>query len=162
MQCCIYAIDIAMDRFAISSGWRMWHCRRPKIILARMRLWASMLEYLGSPIPPEKEFFNLLTLSLRPRTLKPVDNVEVTQGKPRTNHHTRGLWRGGEDRTQLFERKPKESSNGEPLGAGLQTIYTTIHGGCMRLFVGLGTDIKGGSVHSTRHRSRLLQDKMRR
>ena len=57
----------------------------------------------------------------------------------------------------------------EPLGAGLQTMYTTIHKGSVRLFVGLCTvhdiivelrarlyDIKGDSVHSTRHRSRLL------
>ena len=57
----------------------------------------------------------------------------------------------------------------------LQAIYTTIHEGCVRLFVGLCTvrdiivelrarlyDIKGGSVHSMRHRSRLLQDKMQR
>ena len=64
---------------------------------------------------------------------------EVTQGKPRTNHHTRGLWEGGEDRTRLLERKPKESSNGEPLGAGLQSIYTTIHEGCTRLSIGLCT-----------------------
>ena len=79
------------------------------------------------------------------------------------------LRRGGTDRTRLFERKPKESSNGEPLGAGLHTIYTTIHEGCARLSIGLRTvhdiivglgarlyDIKGGSVHSMRHRSRLL------
>ena len=38
-----------------------------------------------------------------------------------------------------FEHKPKESSNGEPLGAGLHTIYTTIHKGCARLSVGLCT-----------------------
>ena len=75
----------------------------------------------------------------------------------------------GMDRTQLFERKPKESLNGEPPGAGLHSIYTTIHEGCTRLSVGLCTvhdiivelrarlyDIRGGSVHSTRHRSRLL------
>ena len=36
----------------------------------------------------------------------------------------------GIDRTQLFEHKPKESSNGEPLGVGLQIIYTTVHEGC--------------------------------
>ena len=73
------------------------------------------------------------------------------------------------DRTQLFECKPKESLNGEPPGAGLHFIYTTIHVGCVRLFVGLCTvhdiivelgarlyDIKGGSMHSMRHRSRLL------
>ena len=41
--------------------------------------------------------------------------------------------------TRLFERKPKESSNGEPLGAGLQSIYTTIHEGCARLSVRLCT-----------------------
>ena len=43
------------------------------------------------------------------------------------------------DRTQLFEHKPKESSNGEPLGAGLHSIYTRIHAGCVRLSVGLCT-----------------------
>ena len=53
---------------------------------------------------------------------------------------TRETLRGrGVDRTRLFERKPKESSNGEPLGAGLQSIYTTIHKGCMWLSVGLCT-----------------------
>ena len=94
---------------------------------------------------------------------------EATQGEPRTNHHTRDSEEKGRNRTRLFERKLKESSNGEPLGAGLHTIYTTIHKGCMRLSVGLCTvhdiivelearlyDIKGGSVHSTRHKSRLL------
>ena len=45
----------------------------------------------------------------------------------------------GMDRIRLFECKPKESSNGEPLGAELQTIYTTIHEGCARLPVGLCT-----------------------
>ena len=45
----------------------------------------------------------------------------------------------GVDRTRLFERKPKESSNGEPFGAGLQTIYTTVHKGCVRLSIGLCT-----------------------
>ena len=45
----------------------------------------------------------------------------------------------GADRTRLFEHKPKESSNGEPLGARLQTIYTTVHEGCVRLSVGLCT-----------------------
>ena len=72
------------------------------------------------------------------------------------------------DRTQLFEHKPKESSNGEPLGAGLQTIYTKVHKGCMRLSIGLCTvhdiivelgarlyDIRGGSVHSMRHRCQV-------
>ena len=43
------------------------------------------------------------------------------------------------DRTQLFEHKLKESSNGKPLGAGLETIYTTIHEGCARLSIGLCT-----------------------
>ena len=38
-----------------------------------------------------------------------------------------------------FECKPKESLNGEPLGAGLHTIYTTIHKGCARLSIGLCT-----------------------
>ena len=49
------------------------------------------------------------------------------------------------------------------------TLYTKIHVGCMRLSIGLCTvhdiivelrarlyDIKSGSMHSTRHRSRLL------
>ena len=91
----------------------------------------------------------------------------MTQGQKTKNQHTRTLrgWIG----LGSFERKPKESSNGEPLGAGLQTIYTKVHKGCMRLSIGLCTvhdiivelgarlyDIKGGSVHSTRHRSRLL------
>ena len=39
----------------------------------------------------------------------------------------------------MFEHKPKESSNGEPLGAGLHTTYTTIHEGCARLSIGLCT-----------------------
>ena len=54
-----------------------------------------------------------------------------------TTHKT--LRRREMDRTRLFEHKPKESSNGEPLGVGLQTIYTTIHEGCARLSVGLCT-----------------------
>ena len=45
----------------------------------------------------------------------------------------------GTDRTRLFECKPKESSNGEPLGVGLQSIYTTLHEGCVRLSIGLCT-----------------------
>ena len=66
-------------------------------------------------------------------------------------------------------QRPKESSNGEPLGTGLQTIYTRVHEGCARLSVGLCTvhdiivelgarlyDVIGGNVHSTRDRSRLL------
>ena len=61
------------------------------------------------------------------------------KAEPRTNHHTRGSEERGESRTQLFECKPKESSNGGPLGAGLHTIYTTIHEGCARLSVGLCT-----------------------
>ena len=82
---------------------------------------------------------------------------------------TLGDSEGKGNRTQLFEHKPKESSNGEPPGAGLHSIYTRIHVGCARLSIGLCTvhdiivelrarlyDIKGGSVHSTRHRSRLL------
>ena len=51
----------------------------------------------------------------------------------------------------------------------MHSIYTRIHVGCARLSVGLCTvhdiivelrarlyDIKDGSMHSTRHRSRLL------
>ena len=38
------------------------------------------------------------------------------------------------DRTQyVLGKRPKESSNGEPLGAGLQTIYTMVHEGYARL-----------------------------
>ena len=54
-----------------------------------------------------------------------------------TTHET--LRRKGRNRIRLFERKPKESSNGEPQGAGLHTIYTTIHEDCVRLSVGLCT-----------------------
>ena len=94
----------------------------------------------------------------------------ATQGQRTKNQHTHELWEEG-DRVGLrsFERKPKESLNGEPLGAGLQTIYTRVHEGCTRLSVGLCTvhdiivelgarlhDIKGGSAHSMMHRSRLL------
>jgi len=69
-------------------------------------------------------------------------------------------------------QRPKMSSNGEPLGAGLHCIYTTLHEGYARLSMRLRTvqcyasdvnsgakamrnDIKGGSVYSMRHRSRL-------
>ena len=96
-------------------------------------------------------------------------SIEATQGRPRTNHHTRDSEREGRAGLDCFERKPKESSNGEPPGVGLHSIYTRIHVGCVRLSIGLCTvhdiivelrarlyDIKGGSMHSTRHRSRLL------
>ena len=89
-----------------------------------------------------------------------------TKDKP---PHTETLRGRGEIGLGWLERKPKESSNGEPPGAGLHSIYTRIHLGCVRLSVGLCTvhdiivelrarlyDIKGGSMHSTRHRSRLL------
>ena len=74
-------------------------------------------------------------------------------GQTTTHETLRGR---GTGRTQLFECKPKESSNGEPLGAGLQTIYTTIHKGCMRLSVGLCT------VHDTtvKLRARLLASRV--
>ena len=96
-----------------------------------------------------------------------LSSSEATQGQRTKNQHTQTLrgWIG----LGSFEHKPKESSNGEPLGAGLQTIYTKVHEGCARLSIGLCTvhdiivelgarlyDIKGGSVHSMRHRSRLL------
>ena len=61
---------------------------------------------------------------------------KVNLGQTTTPETLRGR---GMDRTQLFECKPKESLNGEPLGAGLQTIYTTVHEGCARLSVGLCT-----------------------
>ena len=89
-----------------------------------------------------------------------------TKDKP---PHTEALRGRGKIGLNWFECKPKESSNGEPPGAGLHSIYTRIHVGCARLSVGPRTvhdtivelrarlyDIKGGSVHSTRHRSRLL------
>ena len=42
------------------------------------------------------------------------------------------------DRIQCFlGQRPKESSNGEPLGAGLQTIYTRTHEGYTRLSIRL-------------------------
>ena len=57
----------------------------------------------------------------------------------------------------------------------MQTIYTRVHEGFARLSIGLCTvhdiivelgarlyDVMGGSAHSTRHRSRLLQDKIPR
>ena len=34
-------------------------------------------------------------------------------------------------------QRPKVSSNGEPLGAGLHCIYTTVHKGCTRLYMRL-------------------------
>ena len=89
-----------------------------------------------------------------------------TKDKP---PHTEALRGKGEIGLDWLEHKPKESSNGEPPGAGLHSIYTRIHVGCARLSIGLCTvhaiivelrarlyDIKGGSVHSMRHRSRLL------
>jgi len=36
-------------------------------------------------------------------------------------------------------QRPKMSSNGEPLGAGLHCIYTTLHEGYARLFMKLCT-----------------------
>ena len=57
-------------------------------------------------------------------------------GQTTTCETLRGM---GTDRTRLFECKPKESLNGEPLGAGLQSIYTTIHEGHTRLSVRLCT-----------------------
>ena len=58
--------------------------------------------------------------------------------RPRTNMHE--LW-GKEGQIGLgsFEHKPKESSNREPPGAELHSIYTRIHVGCVRLSVGLCT-----------------------
>ena len=52
--------------------------------------------------------------------------------------HTQTLRRKGTDRTQyVLGERPKESLNGEPLGAGLQTIYTGVHEGYMRLLIRL-------------------------
>ena len=97
-------------------------------------------------------------------------HCEATQGQKTKNQHTWEFWeeRGGVG-LGSFECKPKESLNGEPPGAGLHSIYTIIHEGCARLSVGLCTvhdiivelgarlyDTKGGSMHSMRHRSRLL------
>jgi len=72
----------------------------------------------------------------------------------------------------LLGQRLKMSSNGEPLGAGLHCLYTTLHKGYARLSMRLctvqcyasdvivelrlcGNDIKGGSVYSMRCRSRL-------
>ena len=42
------------------------------------------------------------------------------------------------DRTQyILGQRPKESLNGEHLGAGLQTIYTGVHKGYVRLSIRL-------------------------
>ena len=51
----------------------------------------------------------------------------------------RALRGRGEVGLDWLEHKPKESSNGEPPGAGLHSIYTRIHVGCARLFIGLCT-----------------------
>ena len=58
------------------------------------------------------------------------------QGQTTTHRTLRG--KGGIGLSRL-ERKPKESLNGEPPGAGLHSIYTRIHVGCVRLSVGLCT-----------------------
>ena len=54
--------------------------------------------------------------------------IEVTLGqtpKDCTCYHSEGK---GRIRTRyVLGQRPKESSNEEPLGAGLQTIYTTVH-----------------------------------
>ena len=65
-----------------------------------------------------------------------VRQPKVNLGQTTTHETLKGR---GMDRTWLFEHKPKECSNGEPLGAGLQTIYTTVHEGCARLSIGLCT-----------------------
>ena len=46
--------------------------------------------------------------------------------------------REGTDGTQyVLGQRPKESSNGEPLGAGLQAIYTRVHADYARLSIRL-------------------------
>ena len=67
-----------------------------------------------------------------------VLSLRQPKAEPRTNHHTRHSEERG-SRTRLLERKRKESSNGEPPGAGLHSIYARIHVGCARLSVGLCT-----------------------
>ena len=65
---------------------------------------------------------------------------EATQGKNQGQTTTHETLRGaGGIGLDYLECKPKESLNGEPLGVELQTIYTTMHKGCMRLSVGLCT-----------------------
>ena len=65
---------------------------------------------------------------------------EATQGKePRTNHHMQNSEGKGRIGLSRLERKPKESLNGEPPGAGLHSIYTRIHVGCTRLSIELCT-----------------------
>ena len=59
-----------------------------------------------------------------------------TKDKP---PHRGSEGKGGGVGLDWLERKPKESSNGEPPGAGLHSIYTRIHVGCARLPVGLCT-----------------------
>ena len=55
--------------------------------------------------------------------------------RDRTCYHSEGK---GRNRTQcVLGQRPKESSNGEPLGAGLQAIYTRVNKGYTRLFVRL-------------------------
>ena len=65
---------------------------------------------------------------------------EATLGQRTLEPHMLSLEGRGRIVTQCYlGRRPKESSNGEPLGAGLQSIYATIHEGCTRLSVGLCT-----------------------
>ena len=70
-----------------------------------------------------------------------LSSSEVTQGKePRTNHHMQDSEGKGRIVTQCYlGQRPKESSNGKPLGAGLQAIYSRVHKGCTRLSIGLCT-----------------------
>ena len=69
-----------------------------------------------------------------------MSSSEATLGqtpKDCTCYHSEGK---GRIKTQyVLGKRPKESLNGKPLGAGLQTIYTTVHEGCARLSIGLCT-----------------------
>ena len=72
--------------------------------------------------------------------LPPISIFEATQGQRTKDQHTHKPWGEGEQiGLNSFEQRPKESSNGEPLGAGLHSLYTRIHVGCARLSVGLCT-----------------------
>ena len=55
------------------------------------------------------------------------DDPRQSTKDPTTHWALRG------NRIRVLGQRPKMSSNGEPLGAGLHCIYITIHEGCVRL-----------------------------
>ena len=73
-------------------------------------------------------------------TLQPSHHEATLGQRSLEPTHTQDSEGKGMDRTwYVLGQRPKESLNGEPLGAGLQTIYTGIHGGYTRLSVRLCT-----------------------